>query len=335
MMSDMAAAPARVLALLSLLQVRREWPVAALADRLEVSGRTVRRDVDQLREMGYRIQAVKGPHGGYRLDAGAELPPLFFDDEQAVALAVALQGAAASGAAIGDGALRAQAALRTVLPPRLRHRAETMAMTAVPPAGPVVDPAVLLAVDAAARAREVLRFDYRSPAEPASAAHPASEPGTLPVRRAEPYRVVARRGRWYLVAWDLDRGDWRVFRLDRMTPRAPTGPRFAPRELPGGDAAAFVAARARGRDDASGPDDEWPCTGAVVLEAPAHAVLPFAGDGAVEPLGEARCRLTAGSWSWIGLAASIARFDADVTSAEPAELAAAFATLARRFAGLA
>lgn len=308
--------------------MRREWPVATLAERLEVSGRTVRRDVEQLRDMGYSVQAVKGPHGGYRLDAGSELPPLFFDDEQAVALAVALQTAAASGAAVGDAALRAQAALRTVLPPRLRHRVDAMAVTAIPPPGPVVDPAVLVAVDAAVRAREVLRFDYRSPTEEAGT---EAEPG--PARRTEPHHVVARAGRWYLLAWDLDREDWRTFRLDRMTPRTPGGPRFRPRDVPGGDVAAFVAARFRGQDASSGPAD-WPCTGTVVLEAPAHAVLPYSGDGIVEPLGAERCRLTAGSWSWTGLAASIARFDADIVSAEPAGLVDAIATLARRFAAV-
>ncbi|MBD8043479.1 WYL domain-containing protein [Arthrobacter sp. Sa2BUA2] len=315
----------RLLHLLSLLQTRRDWPGEVLAGRLEVSHRTIRRDVDRLREMGYRISAVKGPDGGYRLDAGSELPPLLFDDDQAVALAVALQTAAASGAGIEEAALRALTTVRQVLPSRLRHRLDALEFTAIPAGRTApVAPDVLLALSSAVHAKEVLRFDY-----------PAGQPDTpdtpAPVRRVEPHHLVTVRGRWYLVGWDLERGDWRIFRADRMHPRTPAGPRFTPRELPGGDVRQFVAARFKGSDQA----DAWPCSGSVVLSLPAVQVLPFAGDGVVEDLGTGQCRLTAGSWSWVSLAASFGRFDADIQVISPPQLAAAFGTLASRFAAAA
>ncbi|MDR7276944.1 helix-turn-helix transcriptional regulator [Catenuloplanes atrovinosus] len=307
---------ARLLALLSLLQSRRDWSGAVLAERLDISLRTVRRDVDRLRELGYPIAAVKGPDGGYRLHAGTELPPLLFDDEQAIALTVALQVAATSrGSGIAEAAGRALATVRQVLPSRLRHRVNALSVTAVDrpvarPAAPVGGD-VLLALSAAVHAREVLRFDYGEDR-----------------RRAEPHHVVTWDGRWYLVAWDLDREDWRTFRVDRIVPRTPNGPRFTPRELPGGDVARYVIGRFRGSGDDSG---DWPCRGTVILDRPAADVALYTRDGLVEALGPDRCRLTLGSWSWAALAAAIARFDADLEVVGPAELTEAFAHLARRF----
>lgn len=254
-----------MLTLLSLLQTRRDWPGRVLAERLEVSDRTLRRDVDRLREMGYRIRAIKGPDGGYRLDAGSELPPLLFDDDQAVALAVALQAASATGAGVGEAALRALTTVRQVMPSRLRHRIDGVAFTTLPSAGAArtVEPDVLLAASAAVRANEVLRFDY-TPVD-----RPAAEEGER--RRIEPFKGA-------------DRGD------------------------------------------------AWPCVGEVVLELPARKVTPFVPDGIVEELAPGRCRLVAGSWSWIALAASIGRFDAAISGVAPPQLSDAFALLARRFA---
>lgn len=321
----MTGATSRMLTLLSLLQSRRDWPGRVLADRLEVSARTVRRDVDRLRELGYRIQAIKGPDGGYRLEAGSELPPLLFDDDQAVALAIALQSAPASGAAIGEAATRALATVRQVMPSRLRHRVDGVTFASTPvDATAATDPRVLIAVSAAVRAREVLRFDYRPVGESGDEADAAPEPP----RRVEPHHVVAHAGRWYLVAWDLERGDWRMYRLDRMSPRVPTGPRFAPREIPGGDVGSFVAARFKGSEGA----DRWPCEGSVVLALPARDVRPFVADGTVEPVDAGRCRVTAGAWSWVALAAAFGRFDAPVSDVSPPQLAAAFTTLSERFA---
>ncbi len=310
-----------MLRLLSMLQTRRDWPGRVLSERLEISDRTLRRDVDHLRELGYRITAIKGPDGGYRLDAGSELPPLLFDDDQAVALALALQVAAVSGAADGEAALRALATVRQVLPSRVRHRVDGVTFTALPaePAA-TVDTAVLLAVSAAVRAREVLRFDYLAVGQ---------DPDTAPSRcRGEPHHVVFRNGRWYLVAWNLDREDWRVYRLDRLTPRIPTGPRFTPRTVPGGNVHDFLAGRFKGSDRGNA----WPCTGEVVLALPAREVAPFVHDGTVEPLDGDRCRLVAGSWSWVALAASIGRFDTAITDVAPHELEDAFELLSRRFA---
>jgi len=303
-----------MLSLLSLLQVRRDWPGPLIAERLGVSERTVRRDVDRLRELGYRIRAVMGPDGGYRLEPGADLPPLLFDDEQAVALAVALRVAAVSGADVGEDALRALAAVRQVLPTRLRVRVDAVDLVTVGDPGSSVDPDVLLVLAVAARDREVLRASY------------PDRDRVLQRRRVEPHHVVVRAGRWYLLAYDLERSDWRTFRADRLVPHPPTGPRFDPREVPGGDVAAYVEGRFRGATSGS----DWPCRGSAVLGLPAADVAPYTGDGVVEALGPDRCRLDLGSWSWTGLAASLARFDADLSEVEPAELRAAFADLGRR-----
>ena len=318
-MADMPKTSARLLALLSLLQARRDWPGALLAERLEVSPRTVRRDVDRLRELGYPIHAVKGPDGGYRLDAGTRLPPLLFDDEQAVALTVALQIAATTGAGIEDAAVRALHTVRQVMPARLRHRVDALQVTVVPGSWPRarVDPAVLMAVGAAVHACEVLRFDYVAGSSSAAV-----------LRLVEPHHLITWGGRWYVVAWDLDRSDWRTFRVDRMSPRSPSGPRFSPRAVPGGDVAAFAARRFQGTDSAG----EWPCRGEVVLGLPASVVSEYARDGVVEELDSERCRLVLGAWSWHGLAVSVARFDTSIEVVGPAELVAAFAELSRRCA---
>ncbi|WP_432934134.1 helix-turn-helix transcriptional regulator [Microbispora sp. CA-135349] len=311
---------ARLLALLSLLQTRRHRSGEDLAARLDVSARTVRRDVDRLRELGYPITTFKGPEGGYRLDAGSQMPPLLFDDDQVVALAVALQTATATGAGIEEAAARALNTVRQVMPGRLRHRIDTLQVTAVerpaPRPAPRVGHEVITALSAAVHAREVLRFDYG----------PQSRP-----RWAEPHHLVTWGGRWYLVAWDLDREDWRTFRADRITPRIPAGPRFTPRELPGGTVAAFVSGRFLGSGGSGGSGD-WPCRGEVILGLPAADVSPYVRDGVVEELGSGRCRLVLGSWSWTGLAAAVGRFDADIEVVGPAELKDAFARLSRRFA---
>lgn len=323
--SVMPKTSARLLALLSLLQTRRDWSGTMLADRLDISLRTVRRDVDRLRELGYPIRTVKGPEGGYRLDAGTQMPPLLFDDDQAIAIAVALQLVTGSGAGVQEGAARALNTLRQVMPSRLRHRIDTLRVTAVePPATRPSEPvsgAVLTALGTAVHTREVLRFDY------ASATRGAAPDVDAPPRRVEPHHLVTWAGRWYLVAWDLDRGDWRTYRADRITPRTPTGPRFTPRQLPTADVATFVAGRFRGSDGSS----DWPCVGEVVLDLPAAVVATYTRDGLIEELGPGRCKLVLGSWSWTGLAAALGRYGADIEVIGPADLKAAFAELARRY----
>ncbi|WP_415948893.1 helix-turn-helix transcriptional regulator [Streptomyces sp. KLOTTS4A1] len=225
---------ARLLKLLSLLQAHREWSGADLADRLGVTARTVRRDVDRLRELGYPVHASSGTGGGYRLGVGAEMPPLLLDDEEAVAVAVGLRTAAGQGIeGIGESSVRALAKLEQVLPERLRRRVSTLNAYTVPMlrAGrsSAVDPCVLTELAGVCRDGELLRFEYR-------------DHGGNPTRRTvEPHRLVCTERRWYLVAWDVDRADWRTFRADRITPRPPHGPRFAPRTPPAEDLAAYVS----------------------------------------------------------------------------------------------
>ncbi|GAA2331326.1 WYL domain-containing protein [Streptomyces kunmingensis] len=312
-----------MLALLSLLQTHRDWSGEHLAERLDVTSRTVRRDIDRLRELGYLIATVKGPAGGYRLDAGTHMPPLLFDDGQAVALAVALRTAAAD-ATVAEDAARALATLRQVMPSRLRHRIDSLRITAVrPPAAQgasQVDTQLLVDLSRVIHAREELRFDYAPGPGGTSAGSP---------RRVHPHHLVTRSSRWYLVAWDLDREDWRTFRVDRLRPRTPTGPRFEPRELPGDSVSAFLTSRFRGND---GTTTDWPCRGEVVLRLPAADVAPYAQDGIVEELGPQRCRLTLGSWSWTGLAAALGHFDTDIDIIGPPQLRTACAELAARYA---
>lgn len=319
-MSDAPGTSGRLLRLLSLLQARRDWPGSVLAERLEVSARTVRRDVDRLRDLGYPVRAIKGPDGGYRLDAGTELPPLLFDDEQAVAVAVALQTASAGVSGIEEGALRALATVRQVMPARLRTRVDALRVTAVPTdrEPPKVDSEVLIAVGGAVRSQEVLRFDYERPSRT------GAERPWEPPRRVEPHHLATWSGRWYLVGWDLDRKDWRTFRVDRMTPKTPTGPRFSPRDLPGGDVAAYLQGSFSGAD--------WPCRGEFVIDAAVGDVQPWAGrQSVVESIGPDRCRVVTGSWSWERLAAWVSWWDVPVQIIGPDELREAAARLGRRF----
>jgi predicted DNA-binding transcriptional regulator YafY len=238
MISGMAATAPRTLRLLSLLQSRRLWAGAELAERLGVSVRTLRRDVDRLRELGYPVEAARGVDGGYALAPGAALPPLVLDDDEAVALALGLQ-AVASGPVGGmaEASVRALATVVQVLPVRLRRRVEALRAMTVPAGwgggagGPVVDPAVLTTAALACRDGERIAFGY------------TSADGAATEREVEPHRLVALGRRWYLVGYDTDRGDWRTFRVDRATGLRGTGTRFGPRRLPFTDAAAFVRDR--------------------------------------------------------------------------------------------
>lgn len=307
--------------LLSLLQTGREWPGSVLAARLEVGGRTLRRDIERLRELGYSIPATRGPEGGYRLSAGTELPPLLFDEEQTVAVALSLQTAPGIGADIGEAAVRALATIRQVMPSRLRHRLDAIHVRTVPGPDasiPEVALEVLVTIANAIRDHETLRFDY--------APHTGADADARP-RRVEPHHLISSHGRWYLLGWDADREDWRLFRADRVIPRVPNGPRFTPRPVPGGDVDAFVAARFKGSDV-----DEWSCRGSVLVELPARDVLPFVGDGTVTAVDGASCTVERGSWSWESLAAWFGMLGAPLHVVGPPELARAFAVLAERYA---
>lgn len=234
----------RLLSLLSLLQARRDWSGGELEDRLEVSRRTVRRDIERLRELGYPIESISGPAGGYRLEAGTAMPPLLLDDDEAIAIAVGLRTAArASVVGIEETSVRALVKLEQVLPKHLRRRVRALGAVAAPAAGgPLVDPQVLTTVASACRDRERLRFAY------------TGRDGTPSRRLVEPRSLVNLGRRWYLLAWDSDRGDWRTFRLDRIERAAAAGGRCGERQPPGADDdAAYVAANlaaARSRHEA-------------------------------------------------------------------------------------
>jgi predicted DNA-binding transcriptional regulator YafY len=307
----------RMMRLLSLLQTHRYWPGAELADRLEVSLRTLRRDVDRLRELGYPVEAQRGVDGGYQLAAGASLPPLVLDDDEAVALALGLQAAAqAPVSGLADASVRALAKVAQVMPPRLRRRVEALrAATVASPfsgAGPDLDPAVLTTVAQACRDAVRLGFAY-------TAAN-----GERTEREVEPLRLVPVGRRWYLVAYDLGRHDWRSFRLDRVEHPDATGVRFRPRELPAPDAAAFVRERLR----------KLPVTFTieVVVEAPADGVRRTIGSwSTVEALGEDRCHvvMTADNLAWPTL--GLVMLEAEFTVLRPAEMIEYLSTLAGRF----
>ncbi|MEU4210187.1 YafY family protein [Streptomyces sp. NPDC026206] len=228
----MTDTPARLLNLLSLLQTPREWPGSELAERLGVSPRTIRRDIERLRDLGYPVQATMGADGGYRLAAGAALPPLVLDDEEAVAIAVGLRaGAGHAVEGIEEASVRALAKLEQVLPARLRHRVAALQAAMVPLTGgdgTTVDPRTLTVIASAATGHERLRFAYRK------------GDGTEMKRLVEPHRLISTGRRWYLVAYDIDRDDWRTFRVDRVSEPFATGARFAERELPVADAAEFL-----------------------------------------------------------------------------------------------
>lgn len=275
---------ARLLRLLSLLQAHREWSGADLAERLGVTARTVRRDVDRLRELGYPVNASPGTGGGYRLGAGAQLPPLLLDDDEAVAVAVGLRTAAGQGIeGIGESSVRALSKLEQVLPGRLRHRVGALNAFTVPmlhtARGQAVDPSVLTELAAVCRDSERLRFDYRD------------HGGSTSRRTVEPHRLVCTERRWYLVAWDLDRADWRTFRVDRVTPRPPHGPRCAPRTPPAEDLAAFVSRGVSTR--------AYAAQATVRLHVPlaeaAQRVTP--SDGTLEAETEDTCLLRTGAGS--------------------------------------
>jgi predicted DNA-binding transcriptional regulator YafY len=306
----------RLLRLLSLLQQRREWSGADLADRLSVTTRTVRNDVDKLRQLGYRVDSATGPTGGYRLGSGSAMPPLLLDDDEAVAVVVGLRAAAAgSVAGLEDVSLRALTKLERTLPSRLRRQVDALRTATVSAAGggPTVDAGTLTTVASAAHGNERLRFEY------------TGHDGSVSMRDVEPHTLVYTGRRWYLLAWDTDRRDWRTFRADRLTPVPPTGPRFVPREPPGGDAAAHVL-----RGVVSAP---WPYKVRVSLWAPASVLAERSTptSGRITDLGDGTCELVTGYDSLRDLTTYLSGFDVPFTVLEPPELRAFLRDLAHRY----
>lgn len=311
----MSETSSRLLELLALLQTRREWSGAELAGRLGVSGRTVRRDVGRLRELGYPVESMTGPAGSYRLRAGTAMPPLLLDDDEAIAIAVGLRTAArASVTGIEETAVRALVKLEQVLPAHLRRRVVALGAATVAPAlgGPTVEPQHLTAIAAACRDGECLRFGYRS------------RDGTGTRRLVEPHSLVNLGRRWYLVAWDRNREAWRTFRVDRMTRPSGAGVRFKPRELPAKDPATYVEQSIRGAPNAF--------EARVTLRAPAEEIacrVP-AHWGTIEALDDSSCEYRTGDDNLDWLALRIAMLGVDFTVEEPAELADHFRALAGR-----
>ncbi|WP_444947302.1 helix-turn-helix transcriptional regulator [Micromonospora ureilytica] len=304
----MSDTPARLLGLLSLLQTPREWPGSELATRLGVSLRTVRRDVERLRDLGYPVQATMGAIGGYRLVAGKAMPPLLLDDDEAVAIAVGLRTAAGHAVAgIEEAAVRALAKLEQVLPSRLRHRVSALGAATEPLLTwdqPTVDPEHLSALAAAVNNREQLRFTYRR------------RDGVNTERLVEPYKLVSAGRRWYLVGYDNDRDDWRIFRLDRITDLRPTRTRVVARQLPASDAASFMTEKLL---------ELTPVYRAVVtLHAPVERMAgPLSGaDVDLEPIDATSCRLRSNADTLEWLAWRLLTLGCDMEVHEPPELIA-------------
>ncbi|MFG3643754.1 helix-turn-helix transcriptional regulator [Micromonospora sp. NPDC047762] len=304
----MSDTPARLLGLLSLLQTPREWPGSELATRLGVSLRTIRRDVERLRDLGYPVKATMGAIGGYRLVAGKAMPPLLLDDDEAVAIAVGLRTAAGHAVAgIEESSVRALAKLEQVLPSRLRHRVSALGAATEPLLTwdrPTVDPEHLSALAAAVNNREQLRFTYRR------------RDGVDTERLVEPYKLVSAGRRWYLVGYDNDRDDWRIFRLDRITDLRPTRIRVTARPLPASDAASFMTEKLL---------ELTPVYRAVVtLHAPIERMVgPLGGTGVdLEPIDATSCRLRSDADTLEWLAWRLLTLGCDMEVHEPPELIA-------------
>jgi predicted DNA-binding transcriptional regulator YafY len=312
----MLATSDRLLKLLALLQSRPRWTGPELAERLGVTTRTVRNDIERIRRLGYPVHAGPGRAGGYRLGAGVALPPLLLDDGEAVAVTLGLRlASAAAVTGLDDASSRALAKLEQVLPSRLRERAAAIEAGTLPLGGEGPDLAaeVLTLVAGACRDHRRLRFDYRD------------HEGEATVRTVEPHRLVLARGRWYLVAWDVDRAGWRTFRADRIDlPANALGDRFPPRDPPGGDLAAYVQgglARA-----------PWRVRTRVVVHAPAAWVvarLP-SGIGVVEAIDDHRSAFEAGAETAEVLAGYLALLGADFDLDGPLEVARAVGELGER-----
>jgi predicted DNA-binding transcriptional regulator YafY len=314
-MNLMSETSSRLLELLSLLQARRDWPGADLAGRLEVSGRTVRRDVERLRALGYPVKSLSGPAGGYQLRAGTAMPPLLLDEDEAIAIAVGLRTAArASVTGIEETSIRALVKLEQVLPAHLRRRVAALGSATIvaPVTGPTVDPQHLTVIAAACRESECLRFNYQS------------RDGSETRREVEPHSLVNLGRRWYLVAWDRRRDDWRTFRVDRLDRPAATGGRFTARKLPAKDPSAYV------ERSISGAPSRFEARVTVHASAAELASRFPHYWGTFEPIDAHSCDYRTGDDDLGWLAMRIAMLGFDVEVHEPPELIEHLRALARR-----
>ncbi|GLY50986.1 YafY family protein [Lentzea sp. NBRC 102530] len=296
---------ARLLKLLSLLQVRRDWTGPELADRLSVDVRTIRRDVDKLRSLGYPVTSLPGAAGGYQLGAGAELPPLLLDDDEAVAVAVGLRTAAnGTIAGIEETSIRALTKLEQVLPTRLRRRVQALQAHTTPlnAAGPTVDPETLTIIAAACRDHQQLRFTY------------ASTHGEPSKRLVEPQGLVHTGRRWYLVAWDVSKQDWRTFRVDRIPDEPTLAARFTPREPPAESPAEFVSRQVS--------SNVYTYQAVLTIHAPVEEVAertsPMAAS--LEPVDDRSCLMRTGAESLDRMVFYLLYLGLDFDLHEPPEL---------------
>jgi len=307
---------ARLLRLLSLFQAQRYWSGAELSQRLEVTCRTLRRDVDRLRSLGYPVHSTAGVEGGYQLGAGATLPPLLLDDDEAVAVALGLRTSAQGGiSGLEEASVRALLKLEQVLPPRLRPRVMALHGFVVPleRRGPIIDGNLLSGIAGACRDCECIRFKYQD------------RVGSPSMRLVEPHRLVHTGYRWYLVAWDLGRKDWRTFRVDRIEGKPKSSTRFKARKPPEGDFAKFVSK--------SLSQVPYPVRARITLRAPleslAKRIPPSAG--VLESLDANSCLLQTGSYSVEGIAMHLSWLGVDFQVHEPPELIQHLRKLADRF----
>ncbi len=307
---------ARLLRLLSLFQARRYWSGAELTERLEVTSRTLRRDVDRLRNLGYPVHSTSGTAGGYQLGAGATLPPLLLDDDEAVAVAVALRtGASGTVAGIEEASVRALLKLEQVLPSRLRRRVGALHsfIVPLPPTGPTVDLTMLSTIAGACRDHEGLQFKY------------SAKDASTTARTVEPHRLVHTGRRWYLVAWDLEREDWRTFRVDRIDGKPSAGARFEPRRAPEGGFGAYVS-----RSTSLAPYKQ---RAKVILHASVETVAEKIPPtvGTLEAIDQHSCILQMGANSIEGLAFYLAMIGFDFDVQDPPELIERVRMMAVRF----
>ncbi|MEV5963754.1 WYL domain-containing protein [Kribbella sp. NPDC051952] len=320
----------RLLSLLALLQTRPAWTGSELAERLEVTTRTVRNDIDRLRELGYPVDAARGPAGHYRLGVGAKLPPLLLDDEEAVAVAVGLRtGAGVVGMA--DSSARALTKLEQVLPHRLQRQVNAIhrAMEKGPDntgsnvEDPLIDSTVLTTVAACIRDEHYLRFDYEIPTGAMMRGAGSGRGAELPIL-VEPYRLVCWQRYWYLVARD-EKGEWRTYRVDWMSLRMATGRRYQPRPMPSEDYTDFVL-----RDVAS---TGWQVHARITVFASADEVLSriHAAVGMVEPIDDSTCVLVTGADSLEVIAVYIGMLSLDFHVDGPPELLTHLKTIGTRY----
>lgn len=315
-LEGMLETSARLLRLLSLFQARRYWSGAELVERLEVTSRTLRRDVDRLRHLGYPVHSTSGTSGGYQLGAGATLPPLLLDDEEAIAVAVGLRTAVSGGVTgIEESSVRALAKLEQVLPSRLRRRISALHSFIVPVthSGPTVHASILSLIAGACRDNDGLRFGYHG------------KNGAPSERLVEPHRLVNAGRRWYLVAWDAGRKDWRTFRVDRIEKPVQSGLRFMSRKLPAEDIAAYVT---RGV-----AYEQYPHRARVILHAPVARIAELVPStlGTLEAIDESRCLLHIGAYSIEMLAGYLGMFGVDFEVSDPPELVEQIHRMSERF----